>query len=163
MTSALMVRTKTRMPPERMPGAESGSVTRRKVAPQFAPSARAASSTSRGMFWMAPMRTSTMNGRKMCVRPMRRPAKLNSSFTGESINPRPDSAWFTSPFWASSATQPKVRTTRFSRSGKTTRMVSHARNRERERARKNASGYPITSVSTVTVKPSTSVRPMISR
>ena len=73
-----------------MPGADSGSVTRQNVPPQEAPSTRAASSTSRGMFWMAPMSTSTMNGRKMWVIAMRRPAKLKSSFTGDSTTP---SAW----------------------------------------------------------------------
>jgi hypothetical protein len=47
--------------------------------------------------------------------------------------------------------------------GKTTRMVSQFRHREGVRARKNAMGYPITRVASVTVNPRARVRPMISR
>ncbi len=72
--------------------------------------------------------------------PTSSPAKLKSSFTGESTSPSAWSAWFTRPFCASSAIQPNVRTTRFSSSGNTTRIVSHERHRDVERARKNATG-----------------------
>ena len=65
---------------------------------------------------------------------------MKSSFTGPSTSPSAWRAWFTSPFWASRAIQPKVRTTRFSMRGKTTRMVSQFRQRERVRARKKATG-----------------------
>ena len=89
---------------------------------------------------LVPTSTSTMNGRKMCVSPMRSPAKLNRSTTGPCTRPSAIIAWFTSPFWASRAIHPNVRTTRFSSSGNTTRMVSQPRHRERVRARKKATG-----------------------
>src|SRR5678815_5089418 len=128
-----MVRTNTRVDADSTLGSGSGSVTRANALAQEAPRARAASSTSRGMFWMAPTSTSTMNGRKMCVSPMRSPAKLNRSTTGPCTRPSAIIAWFTSPFWASRAIHPNVRTTRFSSSGNTTRMVSQPRHRERAR------------------------------
>ena len=37
--------------------------------------------------WITPISTSTMNGRKMCVSPIRRPVKLNISLSGRAMRP----------------------------------------------------------------------------
>nr|WP_244425328.1 hypothetical protein [Pseudaminobacter salicylatoxidans] len=63
MTSALMVSTKTRIEPEMMPGAVSGSVTEVKTCLRLEPSVAAAASTSRGTFCRAATSISTMKGR----------------------------------------------------------------------------------------------------
>ena len=63
VTSALIVSTKTRIEPARMPGAESGSVTAMKTWARLEPSVAAADSTSRGTLRIAATSISTMKGR----------------------------------------------------------------------------------------------------
>ena len=63
VTSALIVSTKTRIEPARMPGADSGSVTEVKTCSRLEPSVAAAASTSRGTLRIAATSISTMKGR----------------------------------------------------------------------------------------------------
>lgn len=126
---------KTRVDPARMPGRLSGNVMRKKAATGPAPSERAASSTVRSTFSIAPTRGRIMNGRKMWTRAMVTPRSVPSMTSGSRIRPQPSRVSLTRPWSPSTTSQPIVRTTMLVSSGAMTSAVSGPRQRERLRAR----------------------------